>query len=393
MLGHQGCRPTAHDHRRRCVRTDHGQAGQPVHGQRQDPVVLQEDHRLGGCTPGQGPVGRLVQLLFLPVVRFLEGPGPLGQEQEATDRCVHHRLGYLACLDGIHQPLSVPVGRPGHLQVQPGYSRGAGRPGSEPVRDHDPVEAPLAAQHRVQHPPVLGCVGPVHPVVGSHHAPRPGVLDRHLERTHRDLSEGPFVHLRGDGVALELGVVGHEVLDRGPDAAGLHTTDVADGDPAGQVRVLGHALEVPPTQRGPVQVHRRGQQHMTTPGPGLGGQHPTQFLDQPRVPGCAKCRTARNAEGGNPGTQQAHPTRTVRTIRHLQRRDAQAFHRLDRPEVAATHQRHLLGQRQLGQQFIDAPGHGLMVPHGRRSRPARPARITRVAPTSGNIRAAPPPEI
>ena len=175
------------------------------------------------------------------------------------------------------------------------------------------------------------------------------------------------------------------MLDRGRDATGLHTTDVADRDPAGQVRVLGHALEVPPAQRGPVQVHRRSQQHVTTPCPGLGGQHPAQFLDQLRVPGGAQRRTARDAEGGNPGSQQARPTRTVGTVRHLQRRDAQAFHRLDRPEIAATHQRHLFDQRQFAQQFVDRSGHGLMVPHGRWPLPARRTRTSGPGATSSNI--------
>ena len=298
-------------------------------------------------------MGRLVQLLFFPHVRLLEGTGPLGQKQESTCCPVHHRLGDLSGLDSLHQSLAVPTGRSGHLQVQPGNGRGSRRPGSEPVRDHDAVKAPFAPQHRVQHPPVLGGVGPVDPVVRGHHPPGAALGDRHLERTHRDLPQGPLVHFRRDGRPLELGVVGHEVLDRRTDTTGLHTADEADGDPAGQVRVLRHALEVPPAQWRPVQVDRRGQQHVTTPGPSLRGQHPTQFLDQPRVPGGPQRRTTGDADRRRARAKHAGPAGAVRAVGHLQRRDAQAVHRLHRPEVTPPHQRHLLRQRQVGQQPVD----------------------------------------
>src|SRR5918998_920360 len=89
----------------------------------------------------------------------------------------------------------------------------------------------------------------VHLVVGTHHCPRLAGLDHPLEGRQVDLPQGALVDLGVDPEPVGLLVVGGVVLHRGADTAGLDAVDDADGEFAGQVRILGEVLEVPSAQR------------------------------------------------------------------------------------------------------------------------------------------------
>ncbi len=86
-----------------------------------------------------------------------------------------------------------------------------------PVGDHEAIEAPLAAQHVGEEPLVLCAVHAVESVVGGHDAERTAFAYGQLERDERDLAQRALVDDGVDRHALELGVVGGEVLHRGRD--------------------------------------------------------------------------------------------------------------------------------------------------------------------------------
>ena len=91
---------------------------------------------------------------------------------------------------------------------------------------------------------MLGAVRTVEPVVGGHDPERAAFAHRELERDEVELAQRALVDHRVDGVALELGVVAGEVLDRGDDALRLHAAHERGRDLAREQRVLGVALEV-----------------------------------------------------------------------------------------------------------------------------------------------------
>ena len=239
VLGHQGGRSASHDHGRGRVGTYDGQTVDPRRVQRQQGsncrvvshrFISQQHEPLSGRPTDQRPMRRLVQFPFRSVVGLAHRTGALHEPQQASDRVVNRGLGNLAGRHGLHQALPVPTGRSGHLQIQAGRCRGSRGLCAEPVRHHDPVEAPLVAQHSGQKMVVLRGIRPVDPVVGRHHTPSPSLGDRHLEGKQRHLPQRAVVDLRRDGVPLELGIVGHEVLDRGGHPTALHAAYVARGD-------------------------------------------------------------------------------------------------------------------------------------------------------------------
>ena len=132
---------------------------------------------------------------------------------------------------------------------------------TEPVRHHDPVKTPLAAQHVAQQPFVIGAEGAAQPVVRRHDRPHPG-SHCPLKGHEVELAQRSLIDLSRDRHPLKLGVVADEVLDATGHPLLLHTTHIGDGHLSGQERVLTHALEVAPPDRGPMQIDRRREQHM-----------------------------------------------------------------------------------------------------------------------------------
>ena len=138
---------------------------------------------------------------------------------------------------------------PGHLEIEAGERGRRRRVRAEPVRHHQPVEAPLAPQDAVDEVGLLAAVGPVDLVVGGHHGPDAGLPYGGFEGDEVDLPKGPLGDLGADGHPLVLLVVAGEVLDAAPDPAPLHPLDVGDGEAGRQQRVLGEGLEGAPGQR------------------------------------------------------------------------------------------------------------------------------------------------
>ncbi len=110
--------------------------------------------------------------------------------------------------------------------------------------------------------------------------------------------QGLFVHPDVDTQPVRLGVVRHEVLGGGGDAAGLDALDESGAGPAGEERILGEALEVPATQRGPLQIQRGGEEHIHSFAPSLRGEQHTEIREQALVPGGGQCRGGGQDERG-----------------------------------------------------------------------------------------------
>ena len=310
-----------------------------VRGQRElRPVVLQQHHRPRRGAPDdrvrRGVVGG--HLVRPPV----GGPGPLGEGEQPGDRSVE--VGLLD-LPGGERGVEVRPALPRrarHLEVESGEQRLGRAVRPEPVAHHHAVEAPLVAQHVGEQPPVLAAVRPVEPVVAAHHGACSRSPHGRLERDEVQLAQGALVDLRRDRHPLELGVVADEVLDARGDALGLQTLDVGDGQLGGEHRVLAEALEVAPTDRGAMEVDRRGEEHAGALRPGLPPEGPSDVADQVRVPGGAERAAARERRRAHPVPRR--PPRSGRPVGHPDRRHRRIGEPGRVPQVGTGEQVHLL---------------------------------------------------
>ena len=177
------------------------------------------------------------------------------QVDDPPSRLVDHRLRHLAALDGLGQVRAELLGRTRHLEVEPAVGGADRVVGGVPVGDDRPRPAPLLLQHLHLEAMVLGGEGAADAVVGGHHGPRVGVGDDGLEGSEVELPQRHLVDLGRDRHALELLVVGHEVLDARAHACALEAVDEGDGQPGGQLGILRVALEAAAGEGVAVQVH------------------------------------------------------------------------------------------------------------------------------------------
>ena len=178
----------------------------------------------------------------------VEDPGV--QRLHGDEAGVEHQLDRLGT---VGQPEDVDVIT--CVQVAVGVVRGA------EVRDDEPVEAELVAQHPLKECLILAVVGPVHLVVRAHHRGGVALLDGGLEGNEIDLVQGALIHqyidkeppadraARDGDAELALLVVSDVVLDVGHDALRLESVDPADGSGRAEVGVLPVALIRPASER------------------------------------------------------------------------------------------------------------------------------------------------
>jgi len=132
----------------------------------------------------------------------------------------------------------------GHFQIHAGIHRGDGAIGAAPVRNDEALEAPLFLKHILQQERVFGTVHAIDLVVGGHHRPYAGFLNRRLEGGEIDLVQGALANDGIDAMPFELLIIGVEVLDGGDHALALNSLDVSDRQAPGEVRVFAEALEI-----------------------------------------------------------------------------------------------------------------------------------------------------
>ncbi len=258
--------------------TDHGETG--VVGQRQQVVVLEEDHRLLRCLLGEGPVRRGVEVLGagVRVVVRVELAEPEPHRELPADRRVDVGLGQQALvqrsLDPGHDRRTVRavIGEAVHTGQQ--RSRRRLLVGVEVVLRVDQIggRARVRADQEVLVGPGAQLLAQIRrhvvraavdQVVGGHHARHRTRLDRLTEGTQVVLVQDARAHRGRRDVAPRLVVVGQPVLEDGRRApvrrvVAAQAARVGGGDRRGQLGVLGIALLVTAPQRVAQQIHRRG---------------------------------------------------------------------------------------------------------------------------------------
>jgi hypothetical protein len=337
-----------HGYRRRCAVARQGQRAADVAG----------EHRAGDAhLATERPLGRFVDRLLRLVGRSPHGIGALDEHEHVADERVDRRLVHPSGLDRLLQGRAVHARRARHLDRQAAVGRADGLVGAVPVGDDEAVEAPLPAQDLVEEPVVGGAEVATELVVRRHDPPGAGLTDGRLEGAEVQLAQHPFVDDHVDGVALDLGVVGGEVLHGDGDAVGLDGSDGGRPEGGGELGILGEVLEGAPADRGAVEVDRRRQQHV--------GRLPARFLpeqvadpaDQFGIPRRALHDAHRHDHRRRAivgGELAPHP---VGPVRHLDLGDAEPLDRMCPPARGAAEQAALLLQRELGEPGVGAVGH------------------------------------
>ncbi len=323
------------------VRADHRHPAHlvGVQGEQAAPV-LEEHDRLAGRLQGQRPGRRRAGDLVRPGgihERVLEQAQLELLAQQPPHGVVDRGLGHLLLLHLLDQrvvrlhvrQLHVHGGRQ-RLARRVGVVRGHPVPAGEladglPVRDDGAVEAPLLAQHVVEHPAVGVRGDAVDLVVRGHQAAGVPLLHGHLERGEEDVAQRPLAEGRRAHVrpGLRLAVPGH-VLERGDHAVGrdrpaapLEAAHRRQAHPRHQVRVLAVGLLEAAPARVAGHVHHRGEHLLRAPGPHLPRDHGEGALHQVGVPG------ARQGDG----LREAGRLRPLQPVQRLlveDHRDAEA---------------------------------------------------------------------
>src|SRR5205809_2074278 len=148
-------------------------------------------------------------------------------------------------------------------------------------------------------------------------------------------------------MAIELGVVSHEMLDGSADALALHAFDVSDSDARGQKRVFAKVFKVSSVHRRAIDVHARPQQKMHSLSPRISANFASHALGQRRIPGSSQSNAARHRRG-RPIIPHADWT-----ISHLQTRDAKPRHATNKKAVDPSKQINLFLERHLLENRLD----------------------------------------
>ena len=131
---------------------------------------------------------------------------------------------------------------------------------AEPVGHHHALVAPVAAEDVSDEVLALGGLTAVDAVVGRHHGPWAGLLDRYLEVLEVDFPGGADADA---GVVPQTGcllLVEGVVLDARAHSLALDAVDVCCGDVAGEDRVFGVVLEVAAAERVAVDADAGGEE-------------------------------------------------------------------------------------------------------------------------------------
>lgn len=290
----------------------------------------------------------------------------------------------------------------GHVEVVARGDRGGPVLDAVPVGDDRAAVAPLAAQDRAEQPGVLRGLHAVEPVVGAHHGPRVAAPDDPFEAAQVDLAQRALLDDRVHRRALDLGVVGREVLQRRADPVLLQPVDDRRGELRGEQRVLGVVLVGAPAERGAAQVDAGPEQHVDAELAALGRQGRAEPVCQRRVPGAGEGGAGREAGGragaspggvGAVGAAVHHGeevaeveaallvavdlalgvAHAVGAVGHDDARHPEPRHGRRLPHPVARHQIDLLVVGERGEDRLHVEGHG-GVAHGRSSVQAFPVR-------------------
>ena len=231
------------------------------------------------------PLGRVVDRLFGAAGWAFVGTGAVREHQQVAHETVDLGGVDLPALDGVDELVAVDADRTRHLEAEPGVRCRRSVVDAVPVGHDEPVEAPLVSQDVGEEPSVLRSVLAGQFVVRTHDAP--GVCLGHgaFERAQVQLAQRSLVDVDVDRHALDLGVVGHEVLDRHGHVVRLDATDVGARERTGQFRILAVALEGPSTDRCAVQIDGWSEHDVGALAHCFGADQRSDLTNEIRVPG------------------------------------------------------------------------------------------------------------
>ncbi len=235
------------------IGADHGDRLHGSGDRQQVRVVLEQDDRCpGGLTRQRAMVGVTIDHCGrLDIdVRLLEQAELELHAEHPRDRRVDRRDRDEAALERVEVRPLLAVRRLKD-DVQPGFEGVRGRrarvglghvqnrraAGGRGVRDHEPLEPPVALQDVRQEPPILCCRRSVDGVVGGHDRACAGLQGRH-ERWEVPFGQRTFTVIDRIAVAAALADVGHEMFRRRDDARPLEGGDVGAAHRGGKHGIL-----------------------------------------------------------------------------------------------------------------------------------------------------------
>ena len=315
--------------------------------------VFQQHGRLRRGFRGERVVRRAVENAAARE-RFLRGKNKV---QHVIHLLVQKGLVERPVLYGLDDvPVGLAVGGR-HFERRSGAHGGDAVVVAAPVGDDEPVKAPLAAEDIAQQVLVFVAVSTVQPVICRHKRAHTALFYGGLKRRKIDLAQRPLVH---DGIgrhAAQLLRVCGKVLHTCAHAGALYAADHRRGELAGEQRVLGEILKVPPAERAALDVHARPEHHADALRHGLLAERASNGREQRFVPAVRKRARRRKARRRN-GAAKAQRVRialllaqAVRPVRHHLGRNAEPFHGLRVPEIPSGREPRLFLQRQLGNEI------------------------------------------
>ena len=214
-----------------------------------------------------------------------------------------------------------------------------------PSKPHSPRRIPREQPRRA--PGSVGPLSRLYPVIT---AERAAVADGQLERQQVHLAQRALVDDRVDRVALELGVVAGEVLDRRDDALATAPPHVAGGEHARQQRVLASSTRSSARPAGCAGCSPSARAGRAPPWHGSlaeSAPDPCRSCGSQVAPSAEPVGNASRRACRNPPVPAAG---AVRSIGHAPARDAEALDPYRGPHVGPGGHRRLLVEGQRGEQ-------------------------------------------
>ncbi len=166
----------------------------------------------------------------------------------------------LGCFGARHPFLGAIAA--GHFERHARVDGGSGGVGRAPVGYDEALEAELLLKNVAEKWGAFSQVRAVHQLISGHDVPHAAFLHSGLEGGEIDFVEGALADGFVDAMALELLVVGGEVLEAGDHAFALHAADVGDAHLSGEVGVFAVAFEIAAPERDTVDVDGGSEDHV-----------------------------------------------------------------------------------------------------------------------------------
>ena len=222
-------------------------------------IVLEQHHTLGSTLASDGRMS--LQVGLIGVFISLESRSLLNQIQYASHISVQVLPGQLSTLDAI-EDLSVLCLTPRLQHIIAGPYLPDTVTATIPIGHHCALIPPVVTKDMSQEFLALRRILAIHMIVGRHHRPWMGLGDSDFERLEINLPQGT---LRQAGIVVHtvgLLVVHSKMLEARTYAIALHAFDVGCRRLSGQQGILGIIFKVTATERIPLNVDSRCQQHV-----------------------------------------------------------------------------------------------------------------------------------